>query len=275
MTLVKKAPVAFLLSLFACGCFGPPVVVYRPDPSVGLERGFQDAAREIERLKPEACILKGMWANDSNTVRSIEAGPARLIARCADGSSWQFRYAATPLPAVERDHRHGAGFWLAAVDASRWREFYSDEPVERQGRFHVYLLGGPEDDARFADAWVVLARGVGNDYIAEDRFAAVVDAYRAGTGPRTLSDRADRLRIEAEFAIKQSRFGDALAAYRKALTLDPWWPAGHYNRALILAEVEEYAAAAGEMERFLALEPAAENAGAAKRKIIEWSSLAR
>jgi hypothetical protein len=50
----------------------------------------------------------------------------------------------------------------------------------------------------------------------------------------------------------------------------PWWPEGHFNRALVLAEVERYTEATREMRKYLLLFPDAPNARTAQDQIYAW-----
>ena len=68
------------------------------------------------------------------------------------------------------------------------------------------------------------------------------------------------------------RFADAERYFEELLKIEPWWPAGHYNRALILGEIGNYDEAAFEMKKYLALEPEAPDARAARDQIYVWES---
>ena len=81
----------------------------------------------------------------------------------------------------------------------------------------------------------------------------------------------ERVRVVlAEDAVKHKRFQDAADLYGRALGVAPWWPDGHFDRALILGELHEYTAAADEMQRYVALVPDAPDARAARDKIYIW-----
>jgi len=82
-----------------------------------------------------------------------------------------------------------------------------------------------------------------------------------------LSEPARRCRVQAEAAVQEKRFADAERYFEELLKIEPWWPAGHYNRALILGELGNYDEAAFEMKKYLALEPEAPDARAARDQI--------
>src|ERR1700726_2374332 len=54
---------------------------------------------------------------------------------------------------------------------------------------------------------------------------------------------------------QDSAFQAVAAAYAKALEIAPWWPEGHFNRALVFSNIRDFAGAVDEMQRYLALVP--------------------
>jgi tetratricopeptide (TPR) repeat protein len=107
----------------------------------------------------------------------------------------------------------------------------------------------------------------------EQRFKEIVQQYRSNPGKPAFPEDARRFRVQAEFAVEQKRFEDAVRFYREALKAAPWWPEGHFNRGLVLAEVKRYPEAIAEMKRFLALEPNHPQARAAQDQIYRWESV--
>jgi tetratricopeptide (TPR) repeat protein len=79
----------------------------------------------------------------------------------------------------------------------------------------------------------------------------------------------------AEDAFKRKDFVAALDAYVEALGMHPMWPEGHYNAALLAAELKDYELAARHMRRYLALAPDAKDASAAKDKYLLWQHKAK
>ena len=66
------------------------------------------------------------------------------------------------------------------------------------------------------------------------------------------------------------RDAQASERYEQALNIAPWWADGHFNRALLLGEAEDYAEAVPEMKKYLVLEPNAKDARAAQDKLYQW-----
>ncbi len=106
--------------------------------------------------------------------------------------------------------------------------------------------------------------------LQESAFKAVAKKYRAKTKKPSLSEDARKYSVQAEGATEEKRYADAVELYKKALEIAPWWAQGRYNRALLLGEIGKLEEAAGEMEKYLLLEPHASDARAAKDQIYKW-----
>lgn len=135
------------------------------------------------------------------------------------------------------------------------------------------LWGPPRTTAQsMADALLTLKRASTGEDAARDasRFETEARAYRETRDKPQLTEDLRRLKVQAEGAVRDRNFEDAADLYEQALGIAPWWPEGHFNRALILAEVGDYDLAIGEMKRYLLLEPAAPNARAVKDRIYDW-----
>ena len=128
---------------------------------------------------------------------------------------------------------------------------------------HVQLLGLARE-----------ARGKVSE-LNDEKFLAVVTAYRNAETKPLFPEEARRFRVQAEFAVERRRFADAVRAYGDALRVAPWWSQGYYNRSLVLAELRRYGEAIREMKRFLVLEPEHQRAREAQDQIYKWESLAR
>jgi len=101
-------------------------------------------------------------------------------------------------------------------------------------------------------------------------FEKAASTYRNTTPKPVLAEEARKFKVQAESAVREKNFADAAALYDKALTMAPWWPEGHFNRAIVLSETGQYATAIVEMKRYLLLVPDAPDARAAQDKIYEW-----
>lgn len=101
-------------------------------------------------------------------------------------------------------------------------------------------------------------------------FAAEAAKYRALASKPELPEEARIFRVQAEDAVAQKRFQDAVDRYGKALRISPWWPEGHFNQALLFGESDCPEEAIAAMERYLALVPEAADARAARDKVYQW-----
>ena len=99
-----------------------------------------------------------------------------------------------------------------------------------------------------------LRRSWPDGYNAELReFEAVARKYRELFLKPTIPEEARRFKAQAEFAIEQKRYAEASNLYADGLRLCPWWPEGHFNRALVLVtrELSDYKEAVTEMKKYI------------------------
>lgn len=127
----------------------------------------------------------------------------------------------------------------------------------------------PEFRFRMADALAALrlAYQKAGDVAAFENEAR---AYREMAVKPQLGEDVRRLKVQAEAAIREKSFHDAADLYEEALALAPWWPEGRFNRALVLAEIQDFSGAIGEMRRYLMLVPDAPDARAVQDRMYEW-----
>lgn len=129
-----------------------------------------------------------------------------------------------------------------------------------------------ESTARdFLRAWHVLANAA--DPEEEAVFEHAARSYREALVKPALPEEAVKYKVQAELAVQQKRFDDAVDLYEQALGVAPWWSAGHYNRGLILGEQQNYRQGILSLQKYLRLEPDAPDARAVQLKIYQWESL--
>ncbi len=135
--------------------------------------------------------------------------------------------------------------------------------------------GDVSNTKRVADALYVLKQNAIKDIHEYDAsFAASLTDYRKQAASNTpLPEEARKYKVQAEGAVRDKQFYDAADFYAEALKKAPWWPVGHFNRALVLGEAGDYELAECEMNYYLQLVPDAPNARAAQDKIYEWERL--
>jgi tetratricopeptide (TPR) repeat protein len=142
---------------------------------------------------------------------------------------------------------------------------------------YVYLSTQTEAEAKsLADALYVLSKAPMNQLcIPEDpaeqaKFEEAVRQYREQSVKPVLPEEAWKYKVQADDALQEKRYDDAIDLYEQALKLAPWWPEGHFNRAMMMGNVEDYYGAVQEMKRYLVLEPNAPDARKAQDQVYKW-----
>jgi tetratricopeptide (TPR) repeat protein len=94
--------------------------------------------------------------------------------------------------------------------------------------------------------------------------------WRALTAKPPQPEEVRVWRLLAEDAVKNNKPVDALNDYEIGLQFSPTWPEGHFNAALIAAELNDFANAVDHMQSYLELVPNAPDAQAARDQITIW-----
>lgn len=103
-------------------------------------------------------------------------------------------------------------------------------------------------------------------------FQGKAKAWRAMKVKPDLPEDVRRFRVLAEDAIKHQEFEKAVQYYEQGLAIEPLWPQGQYNAALLYGEMKEYRDAELHMKRYLELVPDAPDAQAARDQMMIWQS---
>ena len=247
-----------LAALVAGGC--GTVTVYQATP---------EDARDLSPVQARELLIKtalaDVWCHDPKVVNVTYK---RIEVTCARGSvkgSRSYRIAAKPALAIKRDV--DLYIPITCVSASR-----GDEAMSLDNCMFFWRGGSAATAARdFVRAWDVLAGSA--DPAQEAAFEQAAQSYRNASVKPQLPEEAVKYKVQAELAVQQKRFDDAVDLYDQALGIAPWWPAGHYNRGLILGELQDYQGGMRALQKYLKLEPDAPNARAVQLKIYQWESL--
>jgi tetratricopeptide (TPR) repeat protein len=108
-----------------------------------------------------------------------------------------------------------------------------------------------------------------------EAFKEAAKAWRALGSKPQLPDECDKYRVLAENAAREKKFGDAVDFFEKGLHVEPLWPAGQFNAAMIYGQLEDYSSAAHHMNRYLELVPDAPDAKACRERLIIWEYKAK
>ena len=84
-----------------------------------------------------------------------------------------------------------------------------------------------------------------------------------------------KYRLLAENAVKENRFDSAVEEYEAGLEINPTWPEGHFNAALLYAELGYYPEAMHHMRAYLELTPEAPDAQQARDQVVIWEAKLR
>jgi tetratricopeptide (TPR) repeat protein len=127
----------------------------------------------------------------------------------------------------------------------------------------------------YADALNLLsAHARGEDRAALDAewsdFQQKAVAWRSLPTKPAVSDAVRMHRIGAEEALQQKQFDTAIDDYEAGLKIDPLWPEGHFNAAILDGELNDYEWAVWHMRAYLELLPDAPDAPAAHDQLLLW-----
>jgi tetratricopeptide (TPR) repeat protein len=198
------------------------------------------------------------------------------------------------VPATSRDGRVSLNFKTGVDYIQAYRlEFYpgthskvawTPSPLYNVGflpspegspmAWHVFVWPDEAAAQSFADAFNRLLYAA---YRNEEStaFSAAPTAWRENPAKAPLGPEAERHRILAENAIKEKNLALAIEHYESALEVQPMWPAGWFNLAIIYAEQNNYADATDRMQHYLELAPDAPDAKDAREQMIIWEEKAK
>jgi tetratricopeptide (TPR) repeat protein len=244
---VRLAAPALLLLL--AGCATAPQPLTQPSTTMGLTeaRKVATAIGSVCDSPSLSCIIFRR-----EDVRAVSAGREALV--------------------IDRQPLPYADMHLAIVRAQAENKFAF--LVLRPGLVAEtgYGEAGNRNAQKLADALLTLAHAERPEVRAAEKaqFDAAAAQYRSAATKPDIGEEVRRYEVQAEDAVHNKDFERAAGLYESALQLAPWWPQGHFNRALLLESLEQYDLAIEEMQHYLALVPDAPNARAAQDKIYAW-----
>lgn len=139
----------------------------------------------------------------------------------------------------------------------------------------IFAFDTVEKAQAFADAMnrlsYIAGSGAKEQQDAEWRiFQQKAAAWRALSPRPPLAEGARQQRVLAENSVHEKNLDAAIEHYEDGLDIDPLWPEGHFNAALLYAEQNQYSDAIAHMRAYLELVPNASDAEAARDQILIW-----
>lgn len=243
---LKPSSTMFLLvaALAVGACATPPTSVYRANDEDTRNISPAQARKMLVNAPPEYCLEPRRV-----TYKAFKCGPNE--------------YPFSERPTFVAVLRGGPGGIAYVNDTGDIGSYF-------------FRWNGPAAHANaldFTRAWHVMARAGAVSPEQQAAFEQVVRNYHEASVKPVLPEEAVKFKVQAELAVQQKRFDEAVDLFEQALLVAPWWPAGHYNRGLILGELKDYQDGIRELQNYLRLEPDAANARAVQLKVYQWESL--
>lgn len=276
-----------------CSCAVPAPEPYKPDLSTTSQTMNADTARNVvlTATRRPALFFDISEKTGVLEIASVDIQPTVMHVTLIGGKKYSI-----PLSDIEPrvfgkgtgpcgDNMDGfteidinkrrQGFYFVHPTAACWAVSYShDNPLTRaltavrENGAHEIT---DEESKQLADAFVVLKTTAVQASAADDaRFQEAVRNYQGMAVKPALPEAARRFAVQAQGAISENDFTAAANYFQQALNIAPWWPEGHYQRAILLSSVDDYGGAIVEMKRYLMLAPNAQNARASQDKIYDW-----
>lgn len=256
--LARSMLASFCLLLASC------TTVYSPaDSATGtmdLKEARKVIALEMKKGRENTSFTMDHAARAGSAMADVRVNLTRLVITSEQGKKFVFVFSG--LPAITLKEEVGMVFdkiALADVDT-----FYIEYPASHRVMNALYAL---QQNAIREKKEAAAYRAAFSASLAEHREKAAANV--------ALPEQANKYKVQAEGAVRGKDFDDAAELYRTALNIAPWWPAGHYNRALVLSESGDFELAIDEMNYYLQLVPDAANARTAQSRIYEWERLAK
>ena len=155
-------------------------------------------------------------------------------------------------------------------------DFHFNDVHREDGTYRTTCSAECHQIARdFAAALNALHTLAVNSQAASVDFHQQAAAWRALNPKPPIPEEVREQRLLAEDAVKNNKPGEALDFFEAGLELYPTWPQGHFNAALIAAELDLYGDAVEHMQAYLELLPDAPDAQSARDQILIWRHKAK
>jgi tetratricopeptide (TPR) repeat protein len=145
---------------------------------------------------------------------------------------------------------------------------------------HWFLKWTSLSDAQgFADAAMAmkyyLAQLLSDEETSFAEFLGRARTWQQLAQKPALPKEAWKCRVLGDNAVQNKEFIKAAEYYEQGLTIEPMWPAGQFNAAMIYGELRIYPLAAMHMKRYLTLKPDAPDSKVDQEKEYIWEEKAK
>jgi hypothetical protein len=289
--IIRSTIILAISALYACGTTGtPPPAAYTPVQ--GSQNMSVEEARKIilNLTRPPALFFDISKKTGVIEISNVNISTTSMVVTVVGNTSY-FIPLGNIQPNVFGRGTSGCGENMdgfTEIDLNKKRQgFYFANPTNacwlveyRENNSLTRALtsvrqGAPdirgEEANQLADAFLIL-KITASKTTEEDEahFQEIVHNYQTAVIKPSIPEEARRFKVQAEDAIKDKNFHLAADLYGQALGVVPWWPQGHFNRALVLSEIGDFPDAIVDMKRYIALVPDAPDARAAQNQIYEW-----
>jgi tetratricopeptide (TPR) repeat protein len=139
----------------------------------------------------------------------------------------------------------------------------------------LWQIGQSQETAELvANTLNRLRKMAGEQGMALRNFPQAAAAWRALSPKPPVPEAVRAQRLLAETAFNERKLAKALYHYERGVELDPVWPDGRFNAALVAAELEFYDEAIEQMRAYLELAPDSPDAQDARDHIVIWQDKA-
>lgn len=269
-----------LIGLFVMGC-SKHEIVYRPTQQIVPNYSYPEAKKTISRLWQQYGSKPGKaFSNNLQKPRvkfgrdSIELSATDSKNGCISVWKWNFSSASDPYVDEYTPPLPPVMVIIAArMDRGSSSKIGCNPPYHSNGHLYFDTVSDAKD---FVNAYYVLKHGgEAAERAAEAEFAGKAKRYREMPVRPALPEDVQKCRIMAEDAINSKEFEKAAEYYEQGLEIEPLWPEGQFNAALLYGELKDYENAALHMKRYLELVPNARDAKEAREKMYLWEGKAR
>lgn len=223
-----------------------------------------------ERQGCDAVVLvkhiDSFW-NDHDTEDILSGATGQVLYR-GPAEGWNTGHSWNPLEETAADELKPGGNSYNAIQNEKVALCHSaappDTPLCRQ-------IADQERQQRENARRYAAEQTVRSEQAVRER----IPAWRALKNKLPLPEAARKYRLLAEDAVNEKNFENADKYYSQALAIEPLWPEGQFNLALIDGELRKYAEAASHMRLYLEMVPDAADAQGARDKVTVWEEKAK